>query len=188
MNRTFRGADEVLAVVQYWLNDIMVIADIYDPALRHRPGLCAAHRPAQRLHLPDPASGLQCRQFPDRPRRDRAARLFDRPRGRVRLRGQRPRHALERDARKSPAGRPVARLRSYAGMLERSSACWRNGNTSLDGKYQAAAPGEKMSPRRRRASQWRHVQLGLKSTEIARVQKLLAALLGRIDRGEITTY
>ena len=27
---TFRGADEVLAVVQYWLNDIKTVADVYD--------------------------------------------------------------------------------------------------------------------------------------------------------------
>ncbi len=29
--RTFPCADQVLAVVQYWLNDIKVIADVYSP-------------------------------------------------------------------------------------------------------------------------------------------------------------
>ena len=28
----FRGADQVLAVVQYWLSDIKVVEDVYDPA------------------------------------------------------------------------------------------------------------------------------------------------------------
>ena len=32
VERTFKGADEVLAVVQYWLQEIKVIADVYDPA------------------------------------------------------------------------------------------------------------------------------------------------------------
>jgi hypothetical protein len=30
--RTFSAADQVLAVAQYWLSDIKVIADVYDPA------------------------------------------------------------------------------------------------------------------------------------------------------------
>ncbi len=32
VERTFKGADEVLGVVQYWLQEIKVIADVYDPA------------------------------------------------------------------------------------------------------------------------------------------------------------
>ena len=30
--RTFSNADQVLAVLQYWLSEIMVVADVYDPA------------------------------------------------------------------------------------------------------------------------------------------------------------
>ncbi len=32
VERTFKGADEVLGVVQYWLQEIKVVADVYDPA------------------------------------------------------------------------------------------------------------------------------------------------------------
>jgi hypothetical protein len=32
VRRTFPGAEQVLAVVQYWLNDIQSIQDVYDPA------------------------------------------------------------------------------------------------------------------------------------------------------------
>ena len=32
VERTFKGADEVMGVVQYWLQEIKVIPDIYDPA------------------------------------------------------------------------------------------------------------------------------------------------------------
>ena len=30
---TFRGSDEVLVVLQYWLQEVKVVADVYDPAL-----------------------------------------------------------------------------------------------------------------------------------------------------------
>ena len=32
VTRTFSSADQVLAVLQYWLSDITVVADVYDPA------------------------------------------------------------------------------------------------------------------------------------------------------------
>ena len=65
--RTFLAADQVLAVVQYWLSDITVVADVYSPgAFCRRPGLCAPHRPAERAHLLDQASRLEPRQLSDR--------------------------------------------------------------------------------------------------------------------------
>ena len=30
---TFKGSDEVLVVLQYWLQEVKVVADAYDPAL-----------------------------------------------------------------------------------------------------------------------------------------------------------
>ena len=36
--RTFSSADQVLAVLQYWLSDIAVVADVYDPARFGRSG------------------------------------------------------------------------------------------------------------------------------------------------------
>jgi hypothetical protein len=40
---TFLGADQVLAVVQYWLSDIKVVADVYDPVRFAADPLYARH-------------------------------------------------------------------------------------------------------------------------------------------------
>jgi hypothetical protein len=40
---TFSGVDQVLAVVQYWLSDIKVVADVYDPARFAADPLYARH-------------------------------------------------------------------------------------------------------------------------------------------------
>ncbi|MEP7314186.1 MAG: hypothetical protein ABI859_16505 [Pseudomonadota bacterium] len=41
--RTFSGADQVLGVVQYWLSDIVVIADVYNPERFADDALYARH-------------------------------------------------------------------------------------------------------------------------------------------------
>jgi hypothetical protein len=43
VKRTFAGADEVLAVLQYWLQDVKVIADVYDPTLFAADPVYARH-------------------------------------------------------------------------------------------------------------------------------------------------
>jgi hypothetical protein len=43
VKRTFNTADQVLAVVQYWLSDIKVVADVYDPTRFATDGLYARH-------------------------------------------------------------------------------------------------------------------------------------------------
>jgi hypothetical protein len=40
---TFKGADEVLGVVQYWLQDIKVVPDVYDPARFESDPVYARH-------------------------------------------------------------------------------------------------------------------------------------------------
>ncbi len=41
--RTFSSADQVLAVLQYWLSDIAVVADVYDPARFDADAVYARH-------------------------------------------------------------------------------------------------------------------------------------------------
>src|SRR5215211_4575023 len=43
VQKTFSGADEVLVVVQYWLNDVAVLADVFDPAKFESDPLYARH-------------------------------------------------------------------------------------------------------------------------------------------------
>ncbi len=43
VKRTFTGSDEVLAVLQYWLQDVKVVADVYDPALFATDPVYARH-------------------------------------------------------------------------------------------------------------------------------------------------
>jgi len=40
---TFKGSDDVLAVLQYWLHDIKVVEDVYDPALFQSDPVYARH-------------------------------------------------------------------------------------------------------------------------------------------------
>ena len=78
VERTFPGADQVVAVVQYWLSDCKVIADVYlSGAVCRRRALCAPYWPAQCAHLPDKSSGFESRQFHDRQAGGRGARLLD---------------------------------------------------------------------------------------------------------------
>ncbi len=87
VKRTFSGADEALAVLQYWLQDVKVIADVYrSHALCYGPGLRTLGGPDERPHLSHRAWRLQRRQFPDFTVGERSPRLCGGQWSRVRRR------------------------------------------------------------------------------------------------------
>ena len=189
VHRTFPGADEVLVVVQYWLNDILVVADIFDPKRFDTDPVYARHIGQLNVftylieHRDSNAGNFLISRAESGPR------VFSIDHGVAFASAESDRGMLWKEMRVSrlPADL-VARLRQITpAMLDEKLSVLAEWHLA-DGKYQAVAPGAKMSGAGGVRRSGGTVQMGLKSTEIARVQKLLAALLGRVDRGEITTY
>jgi hypothetical protein len=73
-----------------------------------------------------------------------------------------------------------AALEAKLGVL----AEWR-----LDGdRWVPVAPGANLGPRRGVRREGARLQMGLSRSELQSVERLRTRLLGRIDRGEITTF
>ena len=189
VQRTFPGADDVLAVVQYWLSDVTVYADVYDAARFATDPVYARHIGQLNVftylieHRDSNVGNFLIGG------RDGRACFLDRSWRRIRVGRQRPRRAVERHAREATAGRHrrKAAARSRRRCSSRSSACWRSGGSRTAGIV-AVAPG----PNLRRIVGVRRkgddVQMGLTQRRDQRGERLLRALLKRIDRGDITTY
>jgi hypothetical protein len=189
VRRTFQGADEVLVVVQYWLNDIKVVADVFDANLLQSDPAYARHIGQLNVltylieHRDSNAGNFLIS------RAETGPRVFSIDHGVAFASGESDRGMLWKDMRvtRLPADL-VARLRLITpAILERKLAVlaeWR----LRDGKYETVKPGEKISGISGVRRKGDTLQMGLKGGEITRVHRLLGALLGRIDRGEITTY
>ena len=189
VERTFPGADQVLAVVQYWLSDITVIADVYDPAaLCRRPGLCAPHRPAERAHVSDQASRLEPRQLPASARQEVGARVFSIDHGVAFASEDSDRGDVWKDMRVNqlPAD-TVERLRQVTpatadGPTGRARAVATPGRQLRSG-------GERKEPRGKAAAsvaQGNELQMGLTKSEIREVHRLLTKTARAVDNGKIT--
>ena len=180
--------EQVLAVVQYWLSDILVLADVYDPArFQADPGVCAPHRAAEHPHVPRRAPRLQRRQLPDRQGRGGPARLLDRPRRRFRLDRQRPRRGLEGPARRPPAGRhrraAAPDHAARAGGATRRAGAMEARERLVRGSPARPEPGA----RPRRAARRRRPADGTDADrDLARASPARTPARARIDAGEIT--
>ena len=185
---TFPPADQVLAVVQYWLNDIKVIADVYDPARFAADPVYARHIGQLNVltylirHRDSNVGNFLIG------RAERGARVFSIDHGVAFASQDSDRGELWKDVRVTqlPAD-TVARLRTVSTEVLKSKlgvlAQWR----LQDGIWVPAPLGENTAPRRgvRRAGET--LQMGLSNVEIGSIQRLLERLLERVDRGEITT-
>lgn len=186
---TFPGAAEVLAVVQYWLHDIMVIADVLDPAAFESDPVYARHigqlnilTYAIRHRDSNVGNFLIGRGRP-------GARVFSIDHGVAFASTDADRGELWKDVRvkKLPAD-AIARLRT----LKREDLEGRLGVlaqwTLQDGHYVQAPLGENMASARgvRRSSG--NLQMGLTKAEIGDVHHLLQRLLAKVDAGDITTF
>lgn len=186
---TFPGADEVLAVVQYWLHDIKVIADVLDPAAFEADPVYARHIGQLNVltylvdHRDSNAGNFLVAREPH------GARVFSIDHGVAFASIDSDRGQLWKDlrVRRLPAD-AIARLRTVteADLQARLGvlAQWQ----LTDGHYVAVPPG----PNRGIARGVRRgdgiVQMGLTRNEIGDVYRRLRRLLKQVDGGDVATF
>jgi hypothetical protein len=186
---TFAGSDDVLAVLQYWLQDVSAVADVYDPAWFAADAVYARHIGQLNVltylieHADSNVGNFLIARSGD------GARVFavdngtafgfrDADRGELwrQLRVDRlPADTVERLRRLDEA-----QLRSRLAVL----AQWE----LRDGHYVAVTPGANLGPRRGVRNRGGVLQLGLTSREIARVRMRARRILEEVDRGHIDTF
>jgi hypothetical protein len=186
VTRTFSSADQVLAVLQYWLSDITVVADVYDPARFDADPVYARHIGQLNVltylieHRDSNVGNFLIGKSPT------GARVFSIDHGVAFASIDSDRGEAWKDIRvnRLPAD-TVARLRTVTvPVLEQRLgvlAQWK-----LEGdRYVPVAPGPNLSPNRGVRRKGNDLQMGLTKSEISAVNRLLVKLLQRIDAGEI---
>lgn len=187
VQRTFPPADQVLAVAQYWLSDIKVVADVYDPARFAADPIYARHIGQLNVltHLIQHRDSNVGNFLIGRA--ERGPRVFSIDHGVAFASIDSDRGELWRDMRVTQLPTDtIARLRAITPeQLESHLAVlaqWR----MQDGRYVAAPLGPNLAPRRGVRRSGGELQMGLTSMEIQSIARLLERLRQRIDRGEIT--
>jgi hypothetical protein len=187
VKRTFSVADQVVSVVQYWLSDIKVVADVYDPVR-------FASDPVYARHI----GQLNVLTYLIRHRDSNlgnflignaevGARVFSIDHGVAFASEEGDRGELWKDMRvnRLPAD-TVERLRSVTQQLltERLGvlAQWQ----LRDGNFVPVAGGENLSERDGVRREGNDLQMGLNKLEIRSLHRQLTRLLEQVDRGEIT--
>ena len=184
--RTFSSADQVLAVLQYWLSDITVVADVLDPARFEADALYARHIGQLNVltylieHRDSNVGNFLIGKSPI------GARVFSIDHGVAFASIDSDRGEAWKDIRvnRLPAD-TVARLRAVTlPVLEQRIgvlAQWKLEGT----RYVPVALGPNLSPYRGVRREGKDLQMGLTKSEISAVNRLLIRLLQRIDAGEI---
>jgi hypothetical protein len=187
VERTFPGADQVLAVVQYWLSEIKVIADVYNPERFAADALYARHIGQLNVFTylighrdSNVGNFLIGKQVV-------GARVFSIDHGVAFGSPDSDRGELWRVMRvnRLPAD-TVARLRKVTletlqdrlGVL----AQWQ----LKDGTYVPVAAGKNLAESRGVRRDGGELQMGLTRPEILEVNRLLKKLLDQVDSGKIT--
>jgi hypothetical protein len=184
--RTFPSAEQVLAVVQYWLADVKVIADVYDPARFASDPVYARHIGQLNIftHLVDHRDSNVGNFLIGRA--ESGARVFSIDHGVAFGSIDSDRGKLWQSIRidKLPAD-TVARLRSItpAVLQDRLGvlAQWR----LQDGSYVPVTHGANLWESRGVRRKGDELQLGLTRNEINSIHKRLERLLQRVDAGEL---
>ena len=186
---TFRGSDEVLVVLQYWLQEVKVIADVYDPARFAADAAYARHIGQLNVlswlieHGDSNVGNFLIS------RAEEGARVFSIDNGVAFAFNESDRGRLWRALRvdRLPAD-TVERLRGVTeDELHRrlgAFAEWR----LQDGRWIAATPGENLGAARGVRASKETVQLGLTKSEIGQVWRQLQRLLKDVDSGKIRTF
>ena len=187
VERTFSAADQVLAVVQYWLSDIKVVADVYSPERFAADRVYARH-----------IGHLNVLTYLIRHRDSNlgnfllgnaevGARVFSIDHGVAFASGESDRGEVWKNLRvnRLPAD-TVERLRHVTPQLLADRlgvlAQWQ----LQDRSYVPVANGKNLSDNRGVRRAGNELQMGLTKSEIRAVHRLLTKLLERVDRGEIT--
>jgi hypothetical protein len=186
---TFRGSDEVLVVLQYWLQDVKVIADVYDATRFASDPVYARHIGQLNVltflieHGDSNVGNFLISKA------DAGARVFSIDNGVAFAFNESDRAHLWRDLRvdRLPAD-TVARLRTVTeDELQRRLgvlAQWR----LAEGRWVAEPPGANAGPSRGVRTADTTVQLGLTRSEITQLWRRLQRLLEDLDRGKVRTF
>jgi hypothetical protein len=189
VERTFSVADEVLSVMQYWLQDVKVVADVYDAAMFETDAVYARH--VGQLNIltdlidhgdSNVGNFLLGRGTP-------GARVFGVDNGVAFGSGESDRGRLwaELRVKRLPAD-AVERLRKITPETLQQSlgvvAQWQ----LQDGRYVPVPKGGNLSPNHGVRREDNVIQMGLRKSEIAKVWRNLAALLKRVDDGDVKTF
>ena len=185
--RTFLGADQVLAVVQYWLSDITVVADVYSPERFASDPVYARHIGQLNVlthlikHRDSNLGNFLIGKAEAGPR------VFSIDHGVAFASEDSDRGEVWKDMRvnRLPAD-TVERLRQITPELLADRlgvlAQWK-----LDGRsYVPVANGENVSKSSGVRRKGDELQMGLTNSEIKAVHRMLTKLLERVDRGEIS--
>ena len=189
VDRTFIGVDEVLAVLQYWLQEVKVVEDVLSPTLYAADPVYSRH--VEQLNvltwLIDHGDSNLGNFLISRV--EQGPRVFSVDNGVAFASGGSDRGRLWDEMRvsKLPAA-TVERLRAItvAGLEAELGvvAQWRQeGN-----RYVPVPPGPNLRPARGVRRVGDDLQLGLTTAEIAKVHKNLERLLAMVDAGSIKTY
>jgi hypothetical protein len=186
VKRTFSTADQVVAVVQYWLNDIQSIPDVFDPVRFAADPVYARHIGQLNVltYLIRHRDSNQGNFLLGKA--EVGARVFSIDHGVAFASDESDRGEVWKDIRvdRLPAD-TVERLRRITPELltERLGvlAQWQ-----LEGRsYVSVASGKNLSEHRGVRRSDNELQMGLTKSEIRAVHRLLTKLLERVDRGEI---
>jgi hypothetical protein len=185
--RTFSAADQVLAVVQYWLSDIKVIADVYNPERFAADPVYARH--IGQLNVLTYLIGHRDSNVGNFliGRQEVGARVFSIDHGVAFASEGSDRGELWKDMRvkRLPAD-TVERLRQVTPQLLSDRlgvlAQWQ----LEGGRYVPVATGKNLAESRGVRREGDALQMGLNKSELLAVHRLLTKLLERVDRGEIS--
>ncbi len=183
---TFRGSDEVLVVLQYWLQEVKVVADAYDPALfGSDPGYARHVGQLNVLTYLIEHGDANLGNFLAS-RAEHAPRVFSVDNGVAFAHNESDRSDAWKYLRvPSLPADTVARLRSLTpdtlqqelGVL----AQWRLD----DGHWLAEPPGENLAPQRGVRQKDGVIQLGLTRSEIAQLDRRRTQLLRQVDERRV---
>ena len=186
---TFRGASEVLGVLQVWLSEVKVVADVLDPALFESDTVYARHIGQLNIftflieHGDSNVGNFLISKAGEGPR------VFSIDNGVAFASGESDRGKLWQKLRvkRLPAD-TVSRLRGVteAELHERLGvlAQWQ----LQGGRYVPMPLGENLAPNRGVRQKDGVLQMGLKRSEVAAVWRQRVRLLQEVDAGRIATY
>jgi hypothetical protein len=186
---TFKGSDDVLVVLQYWLNEVKVIADVYNAERFAADPQYARHIGQLNVltflieHGDSNVGNFLISRAETGPRvfsidNGVAFEFNESDRGQLwmKMRVDRlPADMVERLRKITPD-----ELHRRLGVL----AQWQ----LQEGRWVATAPGENLAPARGVRKEDGIVQLGLRKADIDQVGRQLGRLLKQVDGGQIATF
>jgi hypothetical protein len=186
---TFKGSDDVLVVLQYWLNEVKVIADVYDPARFAADPKYARHIGQLNVltflieHGDSNVGNFLVSRAETGPRvfsidNGVAFEFNESDRGQLWMKMRVER--LPADTVQRLRGITSEELHRRLGVL----AQWQ----LQDGRWLAMAPGANLAPARGVRKEDGIVQLGLRKADIDQVGRQLGRLLKQVDDGQIATF